>query len=449
MKRTLVLLGGLLAVTGLPTDGFADPCGMVPPIQITGGAAPNIERTGAQRTWVMFSGGVETMALRPGFEGNVEDFGMLIPFPSPPAIRKIEDDTFAHLEAAIDPPTLTVEIYEQGWLDDLGAVASGGMAEPEAMEAPSEGALRLDEVRVLSQEAVGMYQVAVLEAGSPAALQRWMDDNGYQYPVGMDAVAQDYVNDKWCFVAVKARVGPGDGVAPAPGMREVEPSLGGASFDGHVQGMAFRFATEEPVVPMRLSVFNGVDPRNVVYVLADEPLRIDGVPLSSVVRQVDGKTLHANVTEPIPVNYVGDGKEKDLSDSERAQVAGKRDPTQYSGIARDLFAADLMALRSGELSLDVEEKDKELLNISEALGLRGEEIDALHADSLQALRREQTAEALSDLKKMHLTVIDGIFPQELLASTNLTFTTWAMDDAQNQPRQEPIRPAAGWLYYYK
>ena len=81
-----------------------------------------------------------------------------------------------------------------------------------------------------------MYQVAVLEAGSPRALELWMEDNGYSYPTGMDAVAQDYVNDKWCFVAVKARVGPESSVAPSPGMRDVDPSLpAGASFAGRTR----------------------------------------------------------------------------------------------------------------------------------------------------------------------------------------------------------------------
>ncbi len=447
MIRTFALSIALVAVLAVPTDGIADPCGMVPPIQITGGTPPNLERIGPQRTWVMFSGGVETMALRPGFEGNVEDFGMLIPFPTPPAIRKIEDATFAHIEAAVDPPTLTVEVIEEIWESEMSAEDDGGAI----VDAPTaEEPLAIDQVRVLREEAVGMYQVAVLEAGSPAALEAWMGDNGYQYPTGMDAVAQDYVNEKWCFVAVKARVGPESATSPAPGMREVDPSLpAGASFDGHVQGMGFRFATEQAVVPMRLSVFNGVDPRNVVYMLTDEPVRIDGVPLSTVVRQVDGHRLYANVTEPIPVTYIGDAGEKDLTDSERAQVAGRRDPAQYSGVARDLFAADLMALRSGELALAVEELDKELLNISEALGLRGEEIDALHADVLEQRRREETGEALKDLERMHLTVIDGIFPRQLLESTNLSFTKYAMGAAQNQPRTDPIRPAAGNLTFWR
>ena len=44
------------------------------------------------------------------------------------------------------------------------------MAVPESAKV-TEG-LAFDEVRVLNQEAVGMYQVAVLEAGSSKALAR-------------------------------------------------------------------------------------------------------------------------------------------------------------------------------------------------------------------------------------------------------------------------------------
>ena len=82
------------------------------PIAVTNSNA--IARQGAQRTYVFFKDGIETIALRPGFTGSVEDFGMLIPFPSPPALRKIEDDTFAHIEAAIDPPKVVVR-KEQTW----------------------------------------------------------------------------------------------------------------------------------------------------------------------------------------------------------------------------------------------------------------------------------------------------------------------------------------------
>ena len=65
----------------------ADPCGMVPPIFI-GDESP-ITRIGLQKTYVFHKDGVETFVIRPGFSGKVDNFGMLIPFPTPPAATTI------------------------------------------------------------------------------------------------------------------------------------------------------------------------------------------------------------------------------------------------------------------------------------------------------------------------------------------------------------------------
>ncbi|MCP4804600.1 MAG: DUF2330 domain-containing protein [Proteobacteria bacterium] len=429
----------------------ADPCGMVPPIQLTG-PVPRLERTGAQRTYVMHKriegvGGVETMVLRPGFTGSVEEFGMLIPFPSAPAIRKIEDDTFAHLEAAVDPPVVNVHLYEPyAYYDDYDmAEAEDAPRSVSRSTGRREEKLKLDEVRVVSQEAVGMYQVAVLEAGSPKALGVWMEDNAYQYPKGMDETVQDYVDSRWFFVAIKAKVGSADGANPAPGMRKTDTSRpAGSSFEGHVQGMGFRFRTDEPVVPMRLSVFNGEDPRNVVYMLSDDPVRLDDISDQLVVRQVDGEQVYQNLTEPLPVVF-HNGTQDEMDPSYVEHLARWRDVEPMSGIARDLIAADLLAarrIRGGELSLEFEEQEKELLNISEAFGMRGTEADALHAQVIADERAKAVDGALDDLREMHLTVLDGVFPQQVLARQNLTFSTYEMPDKRNVARLDPIRPIA-------
>ena len=444
----------MMALYALLASAQADPCGMVPPIPI-GVTVPTLERTGAQRTYVMHRdvpgvGGVETMVLRPGFTGDVEEFGMLIPFPSAPAIRKIEDDTFAHLEAAVDPPELQVHLYEP-YLYDYDMFADFAEAE-EAPSAPrreaKERPLRLDEVRVVNQEAVGMYEVAVLEAGSPKALEKWMADNSYRYPEGMDAVVQDYVDIRWFFVAVKAKVGAAEGADPRPGMRRASTERpAGSSFDGHVQGMGFRFVTDEPVVPMRLSVFNGEDPRNVVYLLSDDPLKIDDVPASLVVRQLDGEQVYQNLTEPLPVAWFN-GKRSDLSQANQDHVDSMRDPAPYNGIARDLIASDLLATRAargGELSLEFEEEEKELLRISESFGLRGAEIDGLHGQELAERRARAVDGALDDLREMHLTVFDGVFPHKVLARQNLTFSPYRMPKGKNVRREDPLRPVAPTL----
>ncbi|MEM7205270.1 MAG: DUF2330 domain-containing protein [Planctomycetota bacterium] len=398
----------------------ADPCGMVPPITAKAGS---IERIGLQKTYVFYKNGIETLVLRPGYRGQIEDFGMLIPFPSPPAIRKVADDVFAHVAAAVDPPEVVVDLR---WRNKQRlSFALGDSAAPTAALESS--------VRVLNQEAVGMYEVAVLEAGSAQALRRWMDSHGYRYPDGMDAVCEDYVEQEWCFVAVKTRVGVKGRVDARPGMRKVDPKLpAGATFDGHVQGMGFRFRTDELVVPMRLSAFNPGPMRNVVYVLSDQAVKASPLPDSFVVRQISGVELLRNVTQPLPLRILG-GTIDDIPEWRRANLANEQDPTPHNGLAKELFAADLLAARRGALALDHEEAEKRLLNIGEELGLRGTEVDALIATQLAAQRRQTVDAALNDLASMTMTVLDADFPRDVLGRENLTFTGWAMPGARNAP----------------
>jgi hypothetical protein len=194
----------LLAVALLAAPAFADPCGMVPPIY-TGEGVP-LTRVGVQMTYVFYKDGVETFVIKPGFEGKVDEFGMLIPFPAAPAIRKVPDKIFEHIAAAIDPPEIVVEYY----LPAPSAPSDGGGG------GGGDGEFGFHSVNVIRQEAVGMYEVAVLEAGSAAALKKWIDNHGYKYPRGMDAACEDYVEAGWCFVAVKTKVGAKQGVAPPP-----------------------------------------------------------------------------------------------------------------------------------------------------------------------------------------------------------------------------------------
>ena len=89
-----------------------------------------------------------------------------------------------------------------------------------------------------------MYEVAVLEAGSAEALKRWMDENGYKYPDGMDKVTNEYVDSRLVFCGGENQSRTETGGRPRPGQREIDPSFpDGSVFDGNVQGMGFRFKT--------------------------------------------------------------------------------------------------------------------------------------------------------------------------------------------------------------
>ena len=403
-----------------------DPCGMVPPIY-TGPGNP-ITRTGLQQTYVFYKDGVETFVIRPGFQGKVEDFGMLIPFPSAPALRKVPDNVFPQIANAVDPPEVVVDLRPRMLQAPAGGGGGAGAATGGQFQFGQE---EREKVVVVKQEAVGMYEVAVLEAGSAKALKKWMDLHGYQYPKGMDKVCEEYIESKWCFVAVKTSVGQKKGVNPKAGQRKTDSKRpAGSVFDGHVQGMGFRFKTDELVVPMRLSAFNEGSLRNIVYLLTDEPKKIRAIPEEFVRRQISGKQLIANTTEPLPLRIIG-GMEKDLTEWHKRNLKKRRDPTPKNGVAKQLFAADLNAVSTDTLSLKHEEEEKELLRIGEYFSLRGPQIDKVNEVALKETAENAVKSSLKELEGMTLTVIDGNFPREVIANQNLTFGKYRMAARRN------------------
>ena len=425
-----------------------DPCGMVPPIYTGEGVA--ITRIGLQQTYVFFDRDIESFVIRPGFHGKVDNFGMLIPFPSPPAIRKVPDNVFDQIKNAVDPPEVVVNLLPPPPAAfGGGGFGGGGLGGLRVMEAER------DRVVVHKQEAVGMYEVAVLSAGSAQALKRWMDDNGYQYPKGMDKVANEYVEDGWCFVAVKTKVGTKADVDPKPGQRNARTTIpAGGAFDGNVQGLGFRFRTEKLVVPMRLSAFNDGDLRNIVYLLTREPKKIRSIPEEYVMRQLPGDQLVRNLTGPLPLRVIG-GTFRDIPQARRKSLIEQRDPTPHNGVAKHLFASDLRVAsakgrrpsrsagrvrrekqtraRVEDLSLQFEEEQKELLRIGEHFGLRGADLDAAIEELTQASAEAASDAMMAGLKEFTLTVIDGDFPREVLANQNLTFARYKMPRRRNDP----------------
>jgi hypothetical protein len=276
-----------------------------------------------------------------------------------------------------------------------------------------------------------MYEVAVLEAGSAAALKRWMDDHGYKYPTGMDEVCEEYVKLGWCFVAEKAKVGGKANVDPKPRMKGVDTKLpSGSTFDGHVQAMAFRFKTDKLILPMRLSAYNEGTMHNIVYLLTDGPRKIRSIPEEYVVRQLTGADLFRNVTQPLPLRIIG-GTEADIQDWQRQSLPQQRDPVPHNGFAKELFAGDLLAVKNGRLSHQFEEDEKMLLRIGEHFGLRGPDIDKLNLAALDKEREKTVKDALADLKKMTMTVIDGDFPREVVGAQNLIFGEYRMPARRN------------------
>ena len=309
----------------------------------------------------------------------------------------LPDHIFSHIAAAVDPPEVVVNLTPRPGIFQRGDNKGGT-----TVFNSNRQSLQFDAVRVVRQEAVGM-----------------------------EDACGDYIKDKWCFVAVKTKVGQKRGVDPKPGQRTVKSKLpSGSTFDGSVQAMGFRFKSDELVVPMRLSSFNAGELRNVIYLLTDGPKKVRAIPEEYVVRQIPGERLYKNITQLLPLRVIG-GVVSEIPAYRRKTLPKERDPEPKNGAAKDLFAGDLLAVSSKRLSLPHEEKEKELLRIGERFGLRGAQIDKLNTGALADERAKTVKQALEDLKGMTLTVIDGDFPREVLARRNLTFGQYRMPARRN------------------
>jgi hypothetical protein len=443
------LITAALLVTLLTAPLTADPCGMVPPIQVRSNMEKYLTRTGEQLTYVYFKDGIEDVVLRPQFEGKVSEFGMLIPFPSAPAIRKVSDDVFYQVKNAVNPPEQKITVPMWGVFGDMEA--DGAVPMRAAAGGAEAKALKYDEVRVVNQEAVGMYQVAVLQAGSTEALAKWMEKHQYIYPDGMEKPVEQYVNEGWTFVAVRARVGKKAGVTPKPGMKETDAELPeNAKFDGAVQAMGFRFRVEKPVVPMRLSAYNPGELFNIVYLLTDGPRKCEQLENTFVKEQISGEELLKNLTQPLPAvvtwsqpddkgNWkqttvtLGVGEQPELPKEVLDNFGGnldwlnqQRDPSKFNGLALELFASDMLAAKEDALAHHYEERHKELLNISEELGLRGPQTDEVIHHDMKVMRERALKGIAEDLKGMTLSVIEGDFPRDILRDNDLTFAAYDM-----------------------
>src|SRR5207302_8302319 len=91
----------------------------------------------------------------------------------------------------------------------------------------------------------------------------------------------------------------------------------------------------------------------------------------------------------------------------------------------------MLAVKNGRLSHPHEEDEKMLLRIGENFGLRGPEIDKLNLAALEKERGKAVKDALDDLKKMTMTVIDGDFPREVVGAQNLIFGEYKMPARRN------------------
>ncbi len=256
------------ALMVVPSD--AEACGgcFVPPEE-------NTQVTGHR---MILSVGMDQSTLYDQIEyaGNPEEFAWVLPTKGVVEVGVSSDIVFNQLgfdtAVSVVPPPLNCPSYTCGNRyaeEDAAAgapnVGSGG---------GSQG------VEVLASSTVGPYETVQLSADDPAALNAWLDDNGYNVPDDIQPIIDSYVAEGFNFLAMK--LVPGAGVERMQPVRITTPGAG-------------------PVLPLRMvAAGTGAVTTLTLWVIGDgryEPQNFPGftIPADAVVWNYDTNDSNYNL----------------------------------------------------------------------------------------------------------------------------------------------------------
>ena len=157
--------------------------------------------SGDQRLFLFHRNGVQHLILENGFKGQARDFGLLLPLPSPPEVKKVDRQFFRQLWQLTPQPTIR----------RLGGPTGLASAKADASA-----------VQVVSRQVAGIFEAVTLKATSTEAFMDWLDRHGYAHPADAEPVFRHYVKKRWFFVAIR-----------------ITPGQAGQQFDGALPPMGF------------------------------------------------------------------------------------------------------------------------------------------------------------------------------------------------------------------
>lgn len=269
---------GALVLCGLATNvaapALACGCGAYIPDK----AGPSVVD---ERALIAWDGSREDILMSMGVAGSSDTAAWVMPVPSAAQVSLGEAEAFDELGRLTAP---RVE-YRDTWWPTFDWLFPAAPSEG-AMAGPPPGA-----VNVLDRQRIGPFDVTRLAADDPAALTKWLTDNGFPHPDGLDTNLAPYVADRWEIVAVK-----------------LAPAVNGESLTGDLQPLRLSFASDVVVYPMRLSR-SAPTPQTVdLFVLADHRMDPSSVP-STGNRPTLGfaGAIDASAVSPALADFVGDG----------------------------------------------------------------------------------------------------------------------------------------------
>lgn len=235
LKPALIAIFSLLAFTA--STAYACGCGIYIPRE----GDANVSQ---ERALVRWDGSREDIVMSLGVLGSSKEAAIILPVPSQADVKLADANLFDEL-AEMTKPRVEEQIE---WT--LGLGGEGSAAAPGAVGAGAPP------VTVLSRQNVGPFDVANLSAVDSGALQKWLDENGFQLDPQLVTLMQPYVEQAWTFVAVRLR-----------------PDQSSTGLSGNLAPLQISFDSQQLVYPMRASAHAVNSETLFLYILADH--RID------------------------------------------------------------------------------------------------------------------------------------------------------------------------------
>jgi len=273
----VALTSSLPVHTALACGGFF--CGGVP-----------IDQNAERLLFAFEDDGSVEAHIQISFEGEAEDFAWIVPAPSLPELFLSSDDMFLQL-AQVTQPSFIMTRREEGSCWDRVRI---GFANQEMSMSDSDSA----GIDVISEQQVGPFDTAILQADSAEDLLDWLQDNDYDLPDSLDSALSPYVAQGSYFVAL--RLHNGEDV-------------------GSIEPIGMRYAGDKAVIPIQLtSIAATPDMRLEVYVLGEH-------------RAVPDSYLHVKINEAA-VDWFGFGRNyADVITQAANEAGGHAFATDFSG----------------------------------------------------------------------------------------------------------------------
>ncbi|HER24127.1 MAG TPA: DUF2330 domain-containing protein [Candidatus Atribacteria bacterium] len=199
-----------------------------------------------QLAMIVFDDMVEKIIFQIDYEGNAGDFAWVIPVPAYPKLFSVEDDIFYELHQLTLPPPPSS--FGCGW--------GGGI--------PVPGLEDEDGVQVWEENQVGIYSTTTLSATDPNSLEKWLNDNGYAFPVEGQEILNYYIQKNWFFVAMK--------------IQHEDTINNSENYSGAIQPIGIMFFSDDLVYPLKISTLSTPSwgTEVLIYVFSEERVTFPG-----------------------------------------------------------------------------------------------------------------------------------------------------------------------------